>query len=66
MKFSIKDFSGGCGRIAGNCGFGRIFWGNLNGGLQFLCGVCSRVAGRFSVQRLQISVFNGPFVPGVL
>ena len=28
MKYSIKDFFSKCDPIAGNCGFGHIYWRN--------------------------------------
>ena len=36
MKFSITDFFSKC---AGNCGYGHIYWRNLNGKFNFMCSV---------------------------
>ena len=51
---------------AGNCGFGRIFWGNLNGGLQFLgfnfCAVCVPVwRAAFLCSGCKFLCFKWPF-----
>ena len=37
MKFSIKDFSSQSDQIAGNCGFGHIYWRNLQWKTSFFC-----------------------------
>ena len=49
IRFSIKDFSMNITKSAGNCGFGHIYWRNLNGKHHFLWSVFLLVIKAFHV-----------------